>query len=40
MKITDFEDSNLAVLIEIPYTEKKVFRKFTLTGNFYEILKK
>lgn len=40
MKITDLEDLGSAFLVNVPNTKTKITRKFTVTDNFYHIIKK
>lgn len=40
MKIHDFEDLGTAVLVHIPNTKTKTSRKFTVTGEYANIVKK
>lgn len=40
MNIEHLQDLTSAILVTVPNTKTKVVRKFTVTGNFYEIVKK
>lgn len=40
MQITDLEDHGSIFMVSVPNTKTKIARKFTVTGNFYTIVKK
>ncbi|XP_045472763.1 uncharacterized protein LOC123679295 [Harmonia axyridis] len=40
MQITDLEDHGSIFMVNVPNTKTKIARKFTVTGNFYTIVKK
>lgn len=40
MQITDLEDHGSIFMVGVPNTKTKIARKFTITGNFYTIVKK
>lgn len=40
MKITDLEEYRSTFMVNVPNTKTKIARKFSVTGNFYTIVKK